>query len=78
MSSKENASLRVATIRHQLRSGTAREIRERAGISQAEVARTLGVHALTVAAWESGRKAPRFDIALRYADLLDQLATVGQ
>lgn len=71
-----SAGLRVARLRRDLRSGRARTIRERAGLSQSELARTLGVHAVTVNGWECGRKTPRFDMALRYGALLDELRRV--
>ena len=46
-------------------------------MSQAEVARSLGVHVLTVNAWECGRKSPRYDVALSYSRLLDGLREVA-
>ncbi|SFX81636.1 helix-turn-helix transcriptional regulator (plasmid) [Streptomyces atratus] len=50
-----------------------RELRERARLSKAQVARTLGVSPSTVGAWESGRD-PAEEIRAKYAYLLDGLA----
>jgi DNA-binding transcriptional regulator YiaG len=67
-----NEVLAVAQLRADLASGRAREIRERARLSQAEVALALGVDQPTVARWEAGRM-PRREHATRYADFLWQL-----
>ncbi|MEV6671374.1 helix-turn-helix transcriptional regulator [Streptomyces sp. NPDC051162] len=53
--------------------GQRRELRERARLSKAQVARALGVSPSTVAAWESGRD-PVGETRTRYAYLLDGLA----
>ncbi len=37
---------------------TLKELRERALLSQGELAKAVGVHRLTVVAWESGRTKP--------------------
>ncbi|MFD7295281.1 helix-turn-helix domain-containing protein [Streptomyces sp. NPDC059897] len=50
-----------------------RELREQAGLSKAQVARTLGVGPSTVAGWEAGRD-PAGQTRTRYAYLLDGLA----
>ncbi|MGW1201125.1 helix-turn-helix domain-containing protein, partial [Streptomyces sp. NPDC002536] len=50
-----------------------RELRERARLSKAQVARALGVSPSTVAAWESGRD-PAGGTRTKYAYLLDGLA----
>ncbi|MET9657218.1 helix-turn-helix domain-containing protein [Streptomyces sp. NPDC006510] len=50
-----------------------RELRERARLSKAQVARTLGVSPSTVGAWEGGRD-PADAIRAKYAYLLDGLA----
>jgi len=64
--------LAIAQLRADLASGRAREIRERARLSQADVARALGVDQPTVQRWEAGSQ-PRREHAARYADLLRQL-----
>jgi DNA-binding transcriptional regulator YiaG len=65
--------LAVAQLRADLRSGRAKEIRERAHLSLAEVARALKTDPSAVWGWESGRRVPRGENATRYADLLWQL-----
>ncbi|KLI98370.1 helix-turn-helix transcriptional regulator, partial [Streptomyces sp. KE1] len=50
-----------------------RDLRERAGLSKAQVARTLGVSPSTVAGWETGRD-PSGELRTKYAYLLDGLA----
>jgi transcriptional regulator with XRE-family HTH domain len=47
-----------------------RQIRESAGISQAELARRLGVTQPNVARWESGTEKIRVDTLQRIADAL--------
>ncbi|MET9258064.1 helix-turn-helix transcriptional regulator [Streptomyces sp. NPDC003717] len=49
-----------------------RELRERARLSKAQVARTLGVSPATLSGWESGRN-PAGETRTRYAYLLDGL-----
>lgn len=67
-----NEVLAIAQLRADVLSGRARSIRERARLSQADVARALGVDQPTVARWEAGRP-PRREHAARYAELLWQL-----
>ena len=62
----------VAQLRRDLASGRAKEIRERARLSQADVAAALGVDQPTVARWEAGR-VPRRQHAAQYAELLWRL-----
>ncbi|MBI5947201.1 MAG: helix-turn-helix domain-containing protein [Chloroflexi bacterium] len=38
-----------------------KEARERAGLTQAELARAIGLSAATIASWETGRRRPRLD-----------------
>jgi DNA-binding XRE family transcriptional regulator len=68
----------LAQVRALLRSGKAKEIREAAGLSQAEVAEALGVHTSTVYRWEAGECAPMGPAGLKYGELLHSLlALVG-
>lgn len=50
-----------------------RDLRERAGLSKAQVARALGVSPSTVTGWETGRD-PSGGLRTKYAYLLDGLA----
>ena len=68
------AAVEIARARDLIRTGRGRSIRERAGISRSELARSLGVDGSAVAKWESGSRAPRGEIARRYARLIDELA----
>lgn len=47
-----------------------KRIRENAGLTQAQVANTLGVRQSTVAMWENGENHPRADKLLLLADIL--------
>lgn len=51
-----------------------RELRERARLSKAQVARALGVSPSTVTGWESGSRDPSGELRAKYAYLLDGLA----
>lgn len=53
--------------------GVRRDLRERARLSKAQVARVLGVSPSTVSGWESGRD-PVGEVRTRYAYLLDGLS----
>ena len=71
---------RLATVRAQRRLPAPvvrREIRERVGLSQADVARVLGVTREAVAYWERGLRVPKAGTAARYLELLDRLAQEG-
>ena len=54
-----------------------RKLRERAGVSQREVAEVCGVSQTAVLSWESGSKTPRGAHLERYAAVLDLLAGQG-
>ena len=68
----------VAQVRADLRTGRARTIRERAQLSQADIARALGTDAPTVSRWETGKCPPRRDFAVRLARLLWELEKVSR
>jgi len=55
-----------------------RRIRTAAGLTIYDLAADLGVSPATVSRWESGLRVPRSEAALRYADLLAELAKVAQ
>jgi transcriptional regulator with XRE-family HTH domain len=64
--------LAVARVRSWLRSGRARAVRERAGMSQADVARVIGTDGPQISRWESGTTPSRISalkLAVLYAKL---------
>ena len=67
---------RLSWLRGITFSGKARQIRECARLSQADVARSVGADQSTVARWERGERVPRGAPALKYALLLDRLQSV--
>lgn len=73
MAISADGAVTLARLRADVASGRAREIRERARLSQAELAEAVGVKQPTVAGWESGRKMPHGEPAARYAALLARL-----
>jgi transcriptional regulator with XRE-family HTH domain len=61
-------------IRRQLPSrAMARAIRLEAGISQAALARALGVHPVTVTRWELGTRRPRGETLAAYVAALNEM-----
>ena len=50
-----------------------RLVRERAGLSQQQVADAMGVTRPTVTRWENGLRVPRTASRARYAELLERL-----
>ena len=48
-----------------------KELREEAHVSQAQLARAIGVSQSTVGMWESGRSVPEYKTLLRVADYFD-------
>lgn len=65
------ADLLVA--REATRAGRAAAIRRDAGLSQAEVAEHVGVTAAAISRWESGKRRPRGQAAIRYGRILGEL-----
>jgi DNA-binding transcriptional regulator YiaG len=63
----------LVRVRRLTRSGEAREIRERARLSQQEIATALGVSAAAIHFWETNERRPRGEAALRYGELLQSL-----
>jgi len=51
-----------------------RQLRERAGLTQADIAATLGVTREAIAQWESGRRDPTRGLVSAYVDILDRIA----
>ena len=62
--------IELTKARRLLRNGQAQRIRVDAGLSQIEIARSIGVSAGTVSRWESGDRRPVGDAALAYARVL--------
>ena len=71
--------MQIVATRQRARDGTARAIRQRAGVTLAEMARTVGVTESTMSRWESGQRNPRGEAALRWMEALAELerATTG-
>jgi DNA-binding transcriptional regulator YiaG len=68
--------LELAATRRLLRSGEARRIRLDAGLSQTEIARSVGVTAGAVSRWETGSRRPVGEAAVRYAQVMLELEKV--
>jgi DNA-binding XRE family transcriptional regulator len=66
----------TSTVRQWCRNGRARQLREVAGLTLAEVAELAGTDRQTVYRWERGESAPRGDNALRYYRALVQLQEI--
>jgi transcriptional regulator with XRE-family HTH domain len=66
--------VKLVTVRAAAQSGRTRQIRLAAGLSLRELADAVGVGASTLYRWETGDRRPRGDAALRYAELLNELA----
>jgi DNA-binding transcriptional regulator YiaG len=71
-----NALTLLSEVRSAVQSGEAVKLREAAMLTQGELARAIGVSAAAVCRWESGRRRPSGDAALRYGRMLRVLATV--
>ena len=65
--------LEVTRVRELARAGTARQVRQRAGLSLSEVAAAVGVSTATVFRWERGQRRPTGAAALRYARMCQTL-----
>jgi transcriptional regulator with XRE-family HTH domain len=64
----------LASVRALAKSGEARRRREAAGFSLSEIGAVCRVDQSTIWRWETGRRKPRGDAALRYARVLERLA----
>ena len=63
----------LALMRRLVSDGSARALREQAGLSLSDVARAIDTSPTTIWRYERGRR-PHGDVAQRYARLLAQLA----
>lgn len=75
---RTDTALRLAYVRALAKSGRARELRQQARLSLAEVGAVAGVDQAYVWRWETGRRAPQGAPALRYETLLRSLEEVGR
>ena len=67
--------LAQASIRRSLPEPPLRRVlRQRAGLSQQEIADSLGVNRVSVTRYENGQRTPRGQLGVDYAQLLDRLA----
>jgi DNA-binding transcriptional regulator YiaG len=64
----------LVRIRRMAALGTARAIREAAGLSLTELANEIDVHRTTIHRWEQGARRPSGAGALRYLRALDELS----
>jgi DNA-binding transcriptional regulator YiaG len=74
----EDELVELARVRALCASGAARSIRQAARISLGEFGRSLEVSPSTVLRWETRRREPRGNAALRYGALLDRLLQAGR
>jgi transcriptional regulator with XRE-family HTH domain len=65
---------RVAWVRQLAKNGGARAIREAAGVTASELARSIDASPGAVSLWERGLRLPREAAALRYATVLEELS----
>jgi transcriptional regulator with XRE-family HTH domain len=63
----------VSDTRHAAVDGRLRAVRLKAKLSQADIARAIGVTEATVSRWEAGVRRPRREEAIRLAALLEVL-----
>ncbi|HZL07029.1 MAG TPA: helix-turn-helix transcriptional regulator [Coriobacteriia bacterium] len=66
----------ILHLRDQLRSGRAQEIVSRAGLTNADVAKVIGVSASSVWRYFNAERRPRRAVAIRLAKLLASLEVV--
>lgn len=64
----------IADVRRLIANGEAKRIRESADVSLSEIAQVCDVDNSTVSRWESGRRRPRGEFALRYGRALSLLS----
>jgi DNA-binding transcriptional regulator YiaG len=67
-------ALRLTRMRLLAQTGAARAMREAAGLSLSEAAASARVNRVTIFRWEHQQRRPHGDAALRYLELLEELA----
>ena len=65
--------IELVGVREAAKSGEAREVRLRAGLSLREVAEAVNVGTSTIYRWETAERRPRGKAALRYGRLISDL-----
>ena len=74
-----DAAIARGRARRRLPSPEARRVlRERAGVTQQDVAAAVGVTREAVSQWEAGRRDPRPPRLARYLEVLDRLAEASR
>jgi DNA-binding transcriptional regulator YiaG len=68
----------LAEARRAASNGRAKATRQAARISQAEIARAVGVSPACISRWESGTRLPKGEAAQRYAEIIRQLARFAE
>jgi DNA-binding transcriptional regulator YiaG len=71
--SASSEALALAEVRQWAKTGKARQTRERAHLSLADIAAAVSVTTPAISRWECGLRAPRGAAALRYHALLRTL-----
>ena len=69
-------ALQLSAVRYLARSGEARRLRLLSDLTQADIARSVGVSVATVSCWESGKYRPTGPAALHYGRLLNALGAL--
>ena len=64
----------LARARRMAASGLGRTIREASGTSRQELAEASRVHRNTIFRWETGRRRPRGEGAIRWLHMLEELS----
>jgi DNA-binding transcriptional regulator YiaG len=70
---RQEDALRIAIARRLAKSGEARALRQKAGLTLAEVAAVCGTTAPTVWRWETGKRVPKTAAARMYGEFLERL-----
>lgn len=76
MDNDKNDLFTLTGVRAALLDGRAKEAREQARLTQAEMGHALSVAPSTISGWENGRRQPGTSVALRYAEVLAGLGLV--
>jgi DNA-binding transcriptional regulator YiaG len=66
-------TLAISRVRKLAASGEARQIRQRARLSQSELAADIGTSQSALSLWEAGARRPTGETAIRWLEALDQL-----